>query len=77
MINPYVDWSVVESQNTDYKSQLLQRVQQNGPNLITSFEQAEYKKGAGFLAIIQWGDIRKRIGENQSIDVRDKNCLSL
>lgn len=68
MINPYVDWSVVESQNTDYKSQLLQRVQQNGQNLITSFEQAEYKKGAGFLAIIQWGDITaKGLGRSKKI----------
>ena len=37
MGHPYVDWSVVESQNTDYKSQLLQRVQQNGQNLYYEF----------------------------------------
>ena len=56
MLTPHIDWSLVESQNTDYKSQLLQHAQQTGQNVIVHFDPAEYKKGSGFLATIQWGD---------------------
>ena len=30
ILTPHVDWSLIESQNTDYKSQLLQYAQQTG-----------------------------------------------
>ena len=54
---PHIELDLVESQNTDYKSQLLQHAQQTGQKVSVRFDAAEYKKGAGFLATIQWGDI--------------------
>ena len=55
-LTPHVDWSLIESPNTDYKSQLLQYAQQTGQKVSVRFNAAEYKKGSGFLATIQWGD---------------------
>ena len=56
ILNPHVNWSLIESQNTDYKSQLLQYAQQTGQKITVCFDPAEYKKGSGFLATIQWGN---------------------
>ena len=64
----HVDWAVVESQNTDYKSQLLQRAQQAGQKVKVSFEAAEYKKASGFIATIQWDDrLKTGIGRSKKI----------
>lgn len=65
---PHVDWSLVESQNTDYKSQLLQRAQQAGQKVVVSFDPAEYKKGSGFLATVQLGDLAETgLGRSKKI----------
>ena len=65
---PHVDWLVVQSQNTDYKSQLLQRAQQSGQKIIISFEPTQYKKGSGFLAKVQWGtDSATGLGRSKKI----------
>ncbi len=65
---PHIDWSLVESQNTDYKSQLLQHAQQTGQKVSVRFDPAEYKKGAGFLATIQWGDwLETGLGRSKKI----------
>ena len=53
IIGPHVDWSTIESQNTDYKSQVLQWAQRKNVALKTQFEQAQYKGGFGFLAKMQ------------------------
>ena len=68
MLIPHIDWSLIESQNTDYKSQLLQYAQQTGQKVSVHFDAAEYKKGSGFLAIIQWGDWKETgLGRSKKI----------
>lgn len=52
---PHIDWTLIETQNTDYKSQLLQYAQQRGQKVTVCFDPAEYKKSSGFLATIRWG----------------------
>ena len=53
LINLNVDWSIIASQNTDYKSQVLQWAQRQNMTLKTQFETAQYRGGPGFLATMQ------------------------
>lgn len=68
ILNPHIDWTLIESQNTDYKSQLLQHAQQTGQKVTVCFDDAEYKNGSGFLATIQWGGwTEKGLGRSKKI----------
>ena len=48
LINLNVDWSIIASQNTDYKSQVLQWAQRQNMTLKTQFEPAQYRGGRFF-----------------------------
>ena len=68
LINLNVDWSIIASQNTDYKSQVLQWAQRQNMTLKTQFEPAQYRGGAGFLATMQLnGCEAKGLGRSKKI----------